>query len=102
MHGIIYTCTYKQHTVSRLCVKKQFTSLKIGVLLLELNYMYNKIEKPKVTEEHLPKKKPQKKNLFMFNYLRTKKTPHTIKIKRTGWLWPFLYCVNLLKKKSSV
>lgn len=61
MHGIIYTCTYKHHTVSRLCVKKQFTSLKIGVLLLELNYMYNKIEKPKVTEEHLPQKETTKK-----------------------------------------
>lgn len=68
MHGIIYTCTYKQHTVSRLCVKKQFTSLKIGVLLLELNYMYNKIEKPKVTEEHPP---PQKKET-------TKKTKKTV------------------------
>lgn len=66
MHGIIYTCTYKQHTVSRLCVKKQFTSLKIGVLLLELNYMYNKIEKTKVTEEHLQKKKPQKKKKTVY------------------------------------
>lgn len=68
MHGIIYTCTYKQHTVSRLCVKKQFTSLKIGVLLLELNYMYNKIEKPKVTEEHPPPKKKE----------TTKKTKKTV------------------------
>lgn len=54
------------YTVFMLHVKEKFKNLRVGDLLLKINYMYKKSEKSKVTGKNFPpppkKKKRQNEN----------------------------------------
>lgn len=50
------------YTVFMLHVKKKFKNLRVGDLLLKINYMYKKSEKSKVTGKNFYPPPPKKRN----------------------------------------